>query len=169
MRIVHFPVTRTFIYGILARPAYIGGFHVDDEVIPAIHEPIIDRETWEAARQLKESRKLKRPPVTADTNLLLGLLFDDLGRQMVIWSGTRDCTLDAVVRRPCAVTFPTAKPRRRKTWLTVFSLSGRRDVRNAGNTYPNLPRHRSRSNYFRRLASAYDSFTNRRNQPIARL
>ncbi len=87
------PVTRSFIYGILARPAYLGEFHVDGEVIPALHEPIIDRETWEAVRQLKESRKLKRPPVTADTNLLLGLLFDDLGRQMVIWPGARDCTL----------------------------------------------------------------------------
>lgn len=88
-----FPVTRTFIYGILARPAYVGEFHVDGEVIPALHEPIIDRQTWEAVRQLKESRKLKRPPVTADTNLLLGLLFDDLGRPMVVWPGTRDCTL----------------------------------------------------------------------------
>ncbi|WP_204306316.1 recombinase family protein, partial [Escherichia coli] len=58
-----FPVTRTLIYGILARPAYIGEFHVDGEVIPALHEPIIDRETWEAVRQLKESRKLKLPPL----------------------------------------------------------------------------------------------------------
>ncbi|MDT8760519.1 recombinase family protein [Sphingomonas psychrotolerans] len=88
-----FPVTRTFIYGILARPAYIGEFHVDGEVIRALHEPLIDRETWEAARRLKESRKLKLPPVTADTNLLLGFLFDDLGRQMVMWPGTRQCTL----------------------------------------------------------------------------
>lgn len=88
-----YPVTRTLIYGILARPAYIGEFHVDGEVICTLHDPIIDRKTWEAVRRLKESRRLKRPPVSADTNLLLGFLFDELGRQMVIWPGTRECTL----------------------------------------------------------------------------
>lgn len=85
--------SRTLVYGILGRPLYLGEFHVDGEIIPALHAPIIDRETWEAVRKLKESRKLKLPPVTADTNLLLGFLFDDLGRQMVIWPGTRECTL----------------------------------------------------------------------------
>jgi DNA invertase Pin-like site-specific DNA recombinase len=80
---------QSFVYGILANPTYVGEYHVDGEVIRALHDPIVDRETWERARALKEARRLKKMPNPATAHLLIRLLFDEFGREMVIWSGTK--------------------------------------------------------------------------------
>ena len=81
------PANQSFIYGLLGNPTYLGQYHVDGEIIEALHEPIIDHETWSKVRTLKDSRRLKKPPNPTHTNLLLDLLFDEYGRKMVIWSG----------------------------------------------------------------------------------
>lgn len=75
----------TFVYGILGNPTYLGEYHVDGDVIKALHEPIIDRDTWEKASALKEARKLKKPLNPAHINLLHGILFDEFGRKMTTW------------------------------------------------------------------------------------
>jgi site-specific DNA recombinase len=81
------PANQSFIYGLLGNPTYLGQYHVDGEVIDALHDPIVDRETWAKVRQLKDSRRLKKLRNPAQTNLLIDLLFDAYGRKMVIWSG----------------------------------------------------------------------------------
>ncbi len=82
------PANQSFIYGLLGNPTYLGQYHVDGEIIEALHDPIVDRETWRRVRELKDSRRLKKPPNPAQANLLIDLLFDEYGRKMVIWSGT---------------------------------------------------------------------------------
>jgi site-specific DNA recombinase len=81
------PAKQSFIYGLLGNPTYLGQYHVGNEVIEALHDPIVDRETWSRVRDLKDSRRLKRSANSAQTNLLIDLLFDEYGRKMVIWSG----------------------------------------------------------------------------------
>lgn len=82
----------SFVYGILGNPTYLGEYHVDGEVIRALHEAIVDRDTWERVRALKEARKLKKVPNPANAHLLVRLLFDEFGREMVIWSGKKSRT-----------------------------------------------------------------------------
>jgi site-specific DNA recombinase len=82
-------ITQSVIYGMLGNPLYLGEFHVDGEVIKALHQPIVDRGVWQEVRDLKESRRLKKPPDRPQEHLLLGFTFDDLGRKMVVAAGVR--------------------------------------------------------------------------------
>ncbi len=84
--------SQSLIYSILGNPTYLGEYHVEGEVIRALHEAIIDRSTWERANALKEARRLKKPPDAAGAHLLLRLVFDEFGREMVIWAGTKNRT-----------------------------------------------------------------------------
>ena len=81
---------QSFVYGILGNPTYLGEYHVDGEVIRALHEPIVDRDIWEQVRALKEKRRLKKPPNPGNVNLLMRLLFDEFGREMVAWAGVKN-------------------------------------------------------------------------------
>lgn len=83
------PAGQSFVYGILGNPTYMGEYHVDGEVIRALHEPIVERELWERARALKEERRYNKPPDPANAHVLVRLMFDEFGREMVIWSGTK--------------------------------------------------------------------------------
>lgn len=80
-------VTQSFIYGMLGNPTYLGEYHVNGTIIKALHSPIIDRDIWEKVNQLKDSRRLKQPSTAAHRHLLTGLLFDEFGRQMLLWAG----------------------------------------------------------------------------------
>lgn len=78
------PVGSGTVYGILRSPIYVGEIQGHDRTYPGRHEPIISRETWEAAQALSEARK-KRPAHAKQTNhFLAGLLWDDLGRHMLL-------------------------------------------------------------------------------------
>lgn len=81
---------QSFVYGILGNPTYLGEYHIDGEVIRALHDPIVDPGTWQKVRALKEARKLKKPPNPGNANLLMRLLFDEFGREMVIWAGAKN-------------------------------------------------------------------------------
>lgn len=85
-------VTRSLVYGILGNPIYLGEFHVDGEIIKALHEPIIDRAVWMSVSHLKESRRLKKPANPPHEHLLLGLAFDEFNRKMVISAGVKQGT-----------------------------------------------------------------------------
>ena len=80
------------VYAILRNPMYVGEIRGHDTTYPGRHEPIISRETWDAAQALGLARK-KRSPHAHETNrFLTGLLWDDLGRHMLLdidWHGSR--------------------------------------------------------------------------------
>lgn len=78
------PINLSTVYSILRSPTYVGEIRGHDRTYAGRHEPIISRETWEAAQALSETRK-KRPPHSKQTNhFLAGLLWDDLGRHMLL-------------------------------------------------------------------------------------
>lgn len=78
------PINPSTVYSILCSPTYVGEIRGHDHTYPGRHQPIISRETWEAAQQISEERK-KRPPHSKQTNhFLAGLLWDDLGRHMLL-------------------------------------------------------------------------------------
>lgn len=78
------PINPSTVYSILCSPTYVGEIRGHDHTYPGRHQPIISRETWEAAQAISEERK-KRPPHSKQTNhFLAGLLWDDLGRHMLL-------------------------------------------------------------------------------------
>lgn len=81
---------QSFVYGILGNPTYLGEYHVDGEVIRALHDPIVDRDIWKQVCALKEQRRFKKPPNPGNVNLLMRLLFDEFGREMVAWAGVKN-------------------------------------------------------------------------------
>jgi DNA invertase Pin-like site-specific DNA recombinase len=72
------------IYNILRNPIYVGEIRGHDTTYPGRHEPIISRETWEAAQALCAARKRKTPHAQNTDHFLAGLLWDDLGRHMLL-------------------------------------------------------------------------------------
>ena len=78
------PMSPGTVYGILRNPIYVGEIRGHDRNYEGEHEPIIDRATWDEARAISEARR-KRPPGAKDTHhFLAGLLWDDLGRHMLL-------------------------------------------------------------------------------------
>ena len=78
------PVGPGTVYGILRRPIYVGEIQGHDRTYQGRHQPIISRETWAAAQALSVAR-MKRPPDAKQTNhFLAGLLWDELGRHMLL-------------------------------------------------------------------------------------
>jgi DNA invertase Pin-like site-specific DNA recombinase len=74
------PIALSSLHHILRNPVYIGEVAYGGERSPAIHQPIVDRELWNAAQViLKEREQLK--PRRAE-HLLTGILFDSHGRRM---------------------------------------------------------------------------------------
>ncbi|OJW61549.1 MAG: hypothetical protein BGO57_12665 [Sphingomonadales bacterium 63-6] len=72
------------VHGILRNPIYVGEIRGHGRTWPGRHRPIISAETWEAARALSAERA-KRPPHGKETaHFLAGLLWDDLGRHMLL-------------------------------------------------------------------------------------
>lgn len=76
------------IQHILGSPLYIGEVSYRGEMFPGRHQPIVERELWDHVQILRTSRQLKKPPARPQDDLLLGLLYDDIGRRMRIDSGS---------------------------------------------------------------------------------
>lgn len=72
------------VYNIIRSPIYVGEIQGHDQTYPGQHEPIISRETWEAAQALSEARSRKTPHAKQTNHFLAGLLWDDLGRHMYL-------------------------------------------------------------------------------------
>lgn len=78
------PMSAGTVYGILRNPIYVGKIRGHDTNYQGVHEPLISNEIWDAAQVLSEERK-KRSPHAKDTHhFLAGLLWDDLGRHMLL-------------------------------------------------------------------------------------
>jgi hypothetical protein len=72
------------VYGILRNPIYVGQIRGHDTTYQGVHEPLISEATWEAAQALSEERKKRSPHAKATHHFLAGLLWDDLGRHMLL-------------------------------------------------------------------------------------
>jgi site-specific DNA recombinase len=86
------PVGPGTVYGIIRSPIYVGEIQGHDTTYPGRHEAIISRETWDAAQALSVSRKKRSPHAHETNHFLAGLLWDDLGRHMLLdidWHASR--------------------------------------------------------------------------------
>jgi DNA invertase Pin-like site-specific DNA recombinase len=86
------PLGPGMVYAILRNPIYVGEIRGHDRTYPGRHEPIISKETWDAAQALGLKRKKRSPHAHETNHFLAGLLSDDLGRHMLLdidWHGSR--------------------------------------------------------------------------------
>ncbi len=75
---------RGALYRLLRNPVYLGRITHKGKCYPGTHEPIVPKKLWEKAQTLLSSQGGKRGKANtlAPSNLLSGLLFDDLGNPM---------------------------------------------------------------------------------------
>ncbi|UYV16624.1 recombinase family protein [Porphyrobacter sp. ULC335] len=78
------PMSPGTVYGILRNPIYVGQIHGHDTTYQGLHKPLISEATWVAAQALSEKRKKRSPHAKATHHFLAGLLWDDLGRHMLL-------------------------------------------------------------------------------------
>jgi DNA invertase Pin-like site-specific DNA recombinase len=78
------PMSPGTVYSILRNPIYVGQIRGHDTTYQGIHEPLISEETWRATQALSEERKKRAPHIKATNHFLAGLLWDDLGRHMLL-------------------------------------------------------------------------------------
>lgn len=78
------PMSPGAVYGILRNPIYVGQIRGHDTTYQGVHEPLISEATWEAAQALSEERKKRSPHSKETHHFLAGLLWDDLGRHMLL-------------------------------------------------------------------------------------
>lgn len=78
------PLSPSTVYQIIRSPIYVGEIQGHDRTYQGRHEPLISQETWRAAQEISAERT-KRPPHAKQTkHFLAGLLWDDLGRHMLL-------------------------------------------------------------------------------------
>lgn len=78
------PMSPGTVYAILQNPIYVGEIRGHDRTWPGRHKPIIDRKTWDAACTLASQRARKGPSSLGTKHFLAGILWDDLGRHMLL-------------------------------------------------------------------------------------
>lgn len=78
------PMSPGSVYNVLRNPIYVGEIRGHDRTWPGRHAPIIDRATWEAACALAATRTRKGPAALGTDHFLAGILWDDLGRHMLL-------------------------------------------------------------------------------------
>lgn len=78
------PMSPGSVYNILRNPIYVGEIRGEDRNWPGNHAPIIDRKTWDAASTLATARTRKGPASLGTDHFLAGILWDDLGRHMLL-------------------------------------------------------------------------------------
>jgi DNA invertase Pin-like site-specific DNA recombinase len=78
------PLSPGSVYNIVRNPVYVGEIRGHDRTWPGVHPPIIDRATWNAACALAARRTRKEPGSQGTGHFLVGLLWDDLGRHMLL-------------------------------------------------------------------------------------
>jgi hypothetical protein len=78
------PMSAGSVYNILRNPIYVGEIRGHECNWPGRHTSIIDRATWNAASTLAASRTRKGPAALGTNHFLAGILWDDLGRHMLL-------------------------------------------------------------------------------------
>ncbi|MGO8919731.1 MAG: recombinase family protein [Stellaceae bacterium] len=76
-------ISRGHLYKILSNPIYLGRLTHKGQVHEGLHDPIVDRETWdEVQRMLAEHAQDRADSRQGSDALLAGKLFDDRGNRM---------------------------------------------------------------------------------------
>lgn len=78
------PLSSGMVYKVLNNPVYVGEIKGYERTYPGRHEPIIAREVWQAAEALRASREKAEPQWKQTDHFLHGLLWDSLGRRMLL-------------------------------------------------------------------------------------
>ena len=78
------PISPGSVYNILRNPIYVGEIRGHDRTWPGRHSPIIDRAMWDAACAQATTRIRKCPAALGTDHFLAGILWDDLGRHMLL-------------------------------------------------------------------------------------
>lgn len=77
-------ITSATIYKTITNPVYIGEIKGSPSSFKGRHEPLISRETWEAAQRLAKSRRRPQPNSRGTRHFLAARLIDELGRHMLL-------------------------------------------------------------------------------------
>ena len=80
-------IAHATIHHIIKNPFCVGDVPTAEGQEPGQHQPIIDRETWNLAQKVRAARSSFKLHVGASPNVLLGFIFDALGRPMTIHDG----------------------------------------------------------------------------------
>ncbi len=85
------PFTRGQIYSLLKCPTYVGEIHHKGEVHAALHQPIIDRDTWERVQaKLADNRQGHSSGArSANPSLLAGRIVDGAGQPLIAVHATK--------------------------------------------------------------------------------
>lgn len=78
------PMSPGSVYNVLRNPIYVGEIRGHGRTWPGRHAPIIDRSMWDAACALADTRTRKSPAALGTDHFLAGILWDDLGRHMLL-------------------------------------------------------------------------------------
>jgi site-specific DNA recombinase len=78
------PINPSTVYSIIRSPIYVGEIQGHDRTYQGRHKPIISQETWQIAQALSASRTRPTPHAKQTDHFLAGLLWDDLGRHMLL-------------------------------------------------------------------------------------
>lgn len=84
-----YPIQSGTIRQILRNPTYMGDVVRRGTRYPGLHQPIIDRQTWDAAERLRFQTACVRNP-DAPTDLLPPVIYDSEGRRMTMSRRYRD-------------------------------------------------------------------------------
>lgn len=76
------------VYHILGSPLYAGRVPHNDTSYPGEHQAIVDEDTWNAAQELRHSRR--RLAARSGGNFLRDIFHDSYGRRMVITNNLKD-------------------------------------------------------------------------------
>jgi site-specific DNA recombinase len=76
------PIGSGSVWKIISNPIYIGMLRSGGELLPGLHEPIIDRALWERAQQLRSEHLDSTRVKKRRHNLLAHMLYDCFGRSM---------------------------------------------------------------------------------------
>lgn len=78
------------LYYILENPMYYGDFRWGGKIWPGKHEPIVTKETWDLAQEIRRTRTLRRAYERKHQFLLSSLMFCKCGRRLTAEHHVRD-------------------------------------------------------------------------------
>jgi hypothetical protein len=82
------PIAHATIHHIIKNPFCVGDVPTAEGPEPGQHEPIVDRNTWNLAQRVRSERSRFKLHAGSSPNVLLGFIYDALGRPMTIHDGT---------------------------------------------------------------------------------
>ena len=97
------PLTRGHLYLILKNPLYLGMVVHKGKSYPGLHQPIIERKTWERVQEQLASNRTdhRRGRRARVPSLLTGLLFDSAGERLTSSHAQKDgCATATTLRNP---------------------------------------------------------------------